>query len=64
MCRKLVHTLLNVSAAKSYVPYQVPENQQMLHDILTDPDNFLHHIRRYSNALTTTMVFGWRSLAH
>ena len=24
-------------------------------------DDFLKHIRRYANALTTTMVFGWRT---
>ena len=53
--------MLNVSAAKSYVVYQDLENKQMLHELLTEPDNFLHHIRRYSNALTTTMVFGWRT---
>lgn len=50
-----------MSAAKSYVPYQVLENKQMLHEMLTQPDRFLHHIRRYSNALTTSMVFGWRT---
>lgn len=57
----MIHSLLNVSAAKSYVVYQDLENKQMLHEFLTQPDNFLHHIRRYSNALTTTMVFGWRT---
>ncbi|KAK0657820.1 cytochrome P450 [Cercophora newfieldiana] len=61
MCRKLVHTLLNISAAKSYVPYQILENKQMLYEMLTKPESFLHNIRRYSNALTTTMVFGWRT---
>ena len=61
MARKLVHSLLNVSAAKSYVPYQVLENKQMLYEILTEPERFLYSIRRYSNALTTTMVFGWRT---
>ncbi|KAK1782024.1 cytochrome P450 [Copromyces sp. CBS 386.78] len=25
------------------------------------PDDFLYNIRRYSNALTTTMVYGWRT---
>ncbi|ROT34502.1 cytochrome P450 family protein [Sodiomyces alkalinus F11] len=59
--RKMIHGLLNVSAAKSYVPYQVLENKQMLYEMLVDPDHFLYHIRRYSNALTTTMVFGWRT---
>lgn len=57
----MIHGLLNISAAKSYVPYQVLENKQMLYEMLTQPDGFLYHIRRYSNALTTTMVFGWRT---
>ena len=33
----------------------------MLNDLLDTPDRFLQHIRRYSNALTTSMVFGWRT---
>ena len=37
------------------------ENKQMLNDLLDTPERFLHHIRRYSNALTTSMVFGWRT---
>jgi cytochrome P450 len=61
MCRKLVHTLLNVAAAKSYVPYQVLENQQMLYEILHEPENVLNAVRRYSNSLTTAMTFGWRT---
>ncbi|KAL3476681.1 cytochrome P450 [Aspergillus californicus] len=61
MFRKMVHGLLNVVTSKNYVPYQMLENKQMLHDLLTEPANFLKHIRRYSNALTTTMVFGWRT---
>lgn len=59
--RKMCHTLLNVSAAKTYVPYQMLENKQMLFEMLHQPDRFLQNIRRYSNALTTTMVFGWRT---
>lgn len=57
----MVHTLLNVTAAKTYVPYQVLENKQMLYEMLISPERFLQNIRRYSNALTTTMVFGWRT---
>jgi hypothetical protein len=33
----------------------------MLFELLTQPEDFLKHIRRYSNALTTTMIFGWRT---
>lgn len=50
--------MLNVFAAKSYVAYQDLENKQMLHEFVTEPNLFLHHIWHYSNALTTTMVFG------
>ncbi|KAK5138503.1 hypothetical protein LTR08_000089 [Meristemomyces frigidus] len=59
--RKMVHALLNVTTAKSYVPYQVLENKQLLYGLLNEPGDFLKHIRRYSNALTTTMVYGWRT---
>ncbi|KAJ5555308.1 hypothetical protein N7535_007747, partial [Penicillium sp. DV-2018c] len=59
--RKMVHGLLNVTTSKKYLPYQMLENRQMLYQFLTEPEGFLKHIRRYSNALTTTMVFGWRT---
>ncbi|CAG7972379.1 unnamed protein product [Penicillium olsonii] len=61
MFRKMIHSLLNVTASKKYIPYQMLENRKLLHDILIQPEGFLKHIRRYSNALTTTMVFGWRT---
>ena len=61
LARKLVHTLLNVQSAKSYVPYQLLENKQMLYEILHTPDNVLSSVRRYSNSLTTAMTFGWRT---
>ncbi|KJX93979.1 hypothetical protein TI39_contig4229g00018 [Zymoseptoria brevis] len=59
--RKMVHHLLNATVAPQYVPYQILENKQMLNDLLDTPNDFLKHIRRYSNALTTSMVFGWRT---
>lgn len=58
MIRKMTHGLLNVQVARSYVPYQVLENKQMVFEILQSPQNFLEAIRRYSNSLTTTMSFG------
>ncbi|KAJ5155327.1 hypothetical protein N7492_008130 [Penicillium capsulatum] len=61
MFRKMIHGLLNVSVSSKYISYQMLENRQMLYEILTEPDDFLMHIRRYSNALTTTMLFGWRT---
>lgn len=59
--RRLVHGILSVTASSSYVLYQVLENKQMLYDLLERPDDFVKHIRRYANALTTTMVYGWRT---
>ncbi|KAF2202007.1 cytochrome P450 [Delitschia confertaspora ATCC 74209] len=60
MIRTIIHAILNVKAAASYVPYQDLENKQMLSDLLKEPDKFIHHIRRYSNSFTTQMVFGFR----
>jgi cytochrome P450 len=37
------------------------ENKQMLVQMLDEPTRFLLNIRRYSNALKTSMVFGWRT---
>ncbi|KAJ5634636.1 hypothetical protein N7528_002478 [Penicillium herquei] len=62
--RKMIHGLLNVIVSKKYLPYQILENQQMLYEFLTEPNDFLRHIQRYSNALTTTIVYGWRTPTH
>ena len=47
MIRKMCHSLLNVQAARSYVPYQLLESKQMLNDLLDTPDDFVNHMRRY-----------------
>ncbi|KAI1502980.1 putative cytochrome P450 [Biscogniauxia marginata] len=58
--RRIMHNLLNIHAARSFEPYQVLENQQMIYDILNEPQNFTQHVRRYANSLTTTVTFGYR----
>jgi cytochrome P450 len=58
--RKMMHSLLNVQAARTYVPYQMLENAQMLNDLLDTPDDFVNHMRRYSNSLTVSLVYGRR----
>jgi cytochrome P450 len=45
--RKMIHALLNVQAARTYVPYQMLENTQMLNDLIDTPDDFVNHMRRY-----------------
>jgi len=61
MIRKIVHNNLNIKAARTYVPYQELENKAMLLGILEEPHLFLDHIRRYTNSLTTQMIFGFRT---
>ena len=63
MIRKMVHNILNIKAAKSYVPYQDLESKQMLLGLLEQPNSFVGHIRRYTNSLTTQMVFGFRTIS-
>ncbi|KAH6625117.1 cytochrome P450 [Boeremia exigua] len=58
---KMIHNILNIRAAVAYVPYQDLENKQMLFDLLNTPNDFEGHLRRYSNSLTTQMVFGFRT---
>lgn len=61
MMRRIVHTALNIDVAKSYIPYQDLESVQLLVGLLEKPDRFFDHIHRYSNSLTTQIVFGWRT---
>lgn len=61
MIRKMMHYILNVNAAKGYVPYQDLENKQMLCGFLDQPEHFVDHIRRFTNSLMTQMVYGFRT---
>ncbi|KAF5657000.1 cytochrome p450 [Fusarium circinatum] len=61
MARKLVHRILGVTAARSYIPYQDLESKAMLSDILKNPDDFVDHLRRYTASLTTQITFGSRT---
>lgn len=61
LLRKIVHNSLNIRVAKTYIPYQDLENRAMLMGFLETPDLFIDHIRRYTNSLTTQMIFGFRT---
>lgn len=54
--------MVNVSAAKSYIPYQDLENKQMLVDLLNLPTDFASQLERYTDSVTTQMIFGYRSV--
>ncbi|KAI8932188.1 hypothetical protein NX059_011068 [Plenodomus lindquistii] len=60
--RKLMHSMLHVQAAKTYVPYQDLECKQMLVDLLDKPDRFADHIKRFTYSLTAQMVYGFRAV--
>ncbi|KAI1125417.1 cytochrome P450 [Nemania abortiva] len=63
MDRGVVHNSLNIKAARTYVPYQDLENKAMLLGFLEQPSRFFNHIRRYTNSISTQMIFGFRTLA-
>lgn len=63
MIHKMIHNILNIKAAVTHVPYQDLENKFMLLGLLDRPLEFANHIRRYTNSLTTQMVFGFRTLS-
>lgn len=57
----MIHNILNLKAAVTYVPYQDLENKQLLVGLLDEPEEFVDHLRRYSNSLSTQMIFGYRT---
>ncbi|KAK9421440.1 putative Cytochrome P450 [Seiridium unicorne] len=59
--RGIVHSSLNIKASRAYVSYQDLENKVMLLGFLDSPEQFIDHIRRFTNSLTTQMVFGFRT---
>ena len=59
----MMHNSLNIKTAVAYIPYQDLENKHMLLGLLDQPNNFVSHLRRYANSLTTQMVFGFRTLS-
>lgn len=62
MVRGIVQNSLNIQASRAYVPYQDLENKAMLLGILERPSRFFSHIRRYTNSISTQMIFGFRTL--
>ncbi|KAI0154793.1 cytochrome P450 [Xylariaceae sp. FL1272] len=62
--RKIGHQSMNSWASKKYIPYQMEENDQMMHEILHSPKTFFESFRRYSNSLSTHMIYGWRTRKH
>ena len=62
MIRRIIHNSLNVKASRTYIPYQDLENKAMLVGFLERPTLFIDHIRRFTNSLSTQMMFGFRTV--
>ena len=62
MIHKMVHNILNIKAAVTYVPYQDLENKFLLLGLMDTPNDFLNHIRRSTYSFSTQMIFGYRSV--
>ncbi len=61
MIRKVVQNSLNITASRTYIPYQDLESKAMLLGFVERPSAFMDHIRRFTNSLTTQMIFGFRT---
>uniref|UniRef100_A0A8H7NBW0 Cytochrome P450 n=1 Tax=Bionectria ochroleuca TaxID=29856 RepID=A0A8H7NBW0_BIOOC len=60
MIHRMIHNIMNIKAAVTYVPYQDLENKFLLEGLLDTPADFLAHIRRFTYSLSTQMIFGYR----
>ncbi|KAH7118607.1 cytochrome P450 [Dactylonectria estremocensis] len=58
--RKHSHALLNLNAAKKYRPVQDMESKVVLHDLLTQPDQYYTINRRYSTSVIMLVAYGYR----
>jgi hypothetical protein len=59
----MIHNILNIKAATTYVPYQDLESKQMLLGLLDQPGGFVEEIQRFTISLTTQMIYGFRTSA-
>jgi len=59
--RRTAHAILTPQASARHVPIQQAEASQLLHDILRHPQGFYTHIRRYSNSVILSVLYGKRS---
>ncbi|KAF9890594.1 hypothetical protein FE257_005725 [Aspergillus nanangensis] len=61
--RAIIHKCLNVKSVDVLKPSQDLESRQYLNDILTDPQNFLAHVKRYTVSVLIYATYGFRVLS-
>ncbi|KAJ7176867.1 cytochrome P450 [Mycena filopes] len=59
--RRTAHAILTPQASARHLPIQKAEATQLLHDILQQPQGFYTHIRRYSNSVILSVLYGKRA---
>ncbi|KAI0116554.1 cytochrome P450 [Nemania sp. FL0031] len=60
--RRLAHVHLSDKVSQIYIPYQDLESKELLVNFLEHPDSFINHLKRYTTAIATQLVFGFRPL--
>ncbi|KAK0229095.1 cytochrome P450 [Armillaria nabsnona] len=58
--RKAIHTMLASQASLEHLVIQKTEAAQLMYDILRSPEDFFTHIRRYSNSVMLSVLYGKR----
>lgn len=56
--RKAIHNQLQPQAARDFQPIQEQAAQDVVRDILADPDAFQSHIRSYAATIVVSMAYG------
>ncbi|QRW12783.1 cytochrome P450 family protein [Ceratobasidium sp. AG-Ba] len=59
--RRAAHAILTPQACAGHLPIQRAEASQLMHDILTNPEGFYTHIRRYSSSVILSVLWGKRA---
>ncbi|KAF9269293.1 cytochrome P450 [Marasmius fiardii PR-910] len=58
--RKTVQVIFSPKAVQSQLPIQRAEATQLLYDFLKTPEGFCEHLRRYTNSVIMSIVYGKR----
>ncbi|KIK69489.1 hypothetical protein GYMLUDRAFT_35558 [Collybiopsis luxurians FD-317 M1] len=58
--RKAAHAILTPNAVAAHVPIQIAESVQVMYDFLHTPEHFYTHLRRYSNSVIMSVLYGKR----
>ncbi|KAG8997242.1 hypothetical protein FRB90_012552 [Tulasnella sp. 427] len=59
--RRAAHEILTPQACEQHLPIQQAEATQLMHDLLTRPNDFYTSVRRYSSSVIMSVLFGQRS---